>query len=65
MESNQFQPKLLNIKKASIYSGIPVWGIRQLIWNEQIPYIRLGVKYYIARDDLDSWIENNKIRGLN
>ena len=53
-------PKLLNIKKASVYSGIPIWGIRQLIWNEQIPYLKITTKYYLVVEDIDSWINKNK-----
>lgn len=53
-------PRLLTIKKASIYTGIPIWGIRELIWGEQIPYIKLGNKFYLDRDDIETWIRENK-----
>ena len=54
-------PRLLNIKKASLYSGIPIWGIRNLIWNEQLPHITIGKKFYIDVNDIEVWINNNKV----
>jgi len=54
-------PRLLSIKKASIYSGIPIWGIRNLIWNEQIPFIRIGKKLYLDVEDIENWIKHNKV----
>ena len=58
-------PRLLNIKKASLYSGLPIWAIRQLIWNEKIPYIKMGVKYYLDITDIEGWIRLNKIQKEN
>jgi len=55
-------PRLLTIKKASLYSGLPVWAIRQLIWSEKIAYIRLGAKYYLDITDIEDWIRLNKIQ---
>ena len=54
-------PRLLSIKKASVYSGIPIWGIRSLIWNEQIPFIRIGKKLYLDVEDIENWIKHNKV----
>lgn len=54
------RPRLLNIKKASLYSGIPIWGIRNLIWNEQLPFLKIGKKFYLDVNDIDKWICENK-----
>lgn len=53
-------PRLLNIKKASLYSGLPIWAIRQLIWGDKLPYIKLGTKYYLDITDIENWINANK-----
>lgn len=59
------EPKLLSIKETALYLGIPIWRVRQLIWNNKIPFIQTGnggwKKYYIAIEDLDNWIARNKI----
>ncbi len=57
-------PRLLNIKKASLYSGIPIWGIRQLIGNEQIKFIKLGNKFYLDVQDIEEWINASKTKAL-
>lgn len=53
-------PRLLNIKKASLYTGLPVWAIRNLVWNQKIPFIKIGTKYYLDVNDIESWIKKNK-----
>lgn len=53
-------PRLLNVKKASLYSGLPIWAIRQLIWGGKIPTVRTGRTYYISVEDMERWINDNK-----
>lgn len=53
-------PRLLTIKKASVYSGLTIWTLREMIWNRIIPYIQVKRTYFIDREDLDKWIDNNK-----
>ena len=52
--------RLLTIKKAAIYSGIPIWGLRGLIGIEAIPFIKLGNKFYLDVQDIEDWIQSNK-----
>lgn len=59
-QNNKILPKLLSIKKASIYSGLTIWTIRQLIWAGKIPVVCVGRTYYIATEDIDKWIIENK-----
>jgi excisionase family DNA binding protein len=56
-------PRLLTIPNAAAYFSCSVWAIRNLIWKRAIPHIRIGKRYLLDRADLDSYVEQNKIRG--
>jgi excisionase family DNA binding protein len=56
--------RLFNLKEAAEYLGRPVWGIRELIWNQKIPYIQDGRKYYVDVQDMDAYIERQKVSFL-
>lgn len=51
----------LTIQQAADYSGYTVWGIRSLLWERRIPFLKAGRRFIIDRADLDAFIENNKI----
>ena len=55
-------PRLLPLKQAAQYLGLTVWAIRERIWAGQIPVVQFpgGRKQYIDRQDLESFIQNNK-----
>ena len=59
------EKKLLTVKDASLYLGIPEWTLRAKIWHREIPFVKLGSgkrsSVYFDRKDLDAWIEKNKI----
>jgi excisionase family DNA binding protein len=50
-------PRLLTIKQAAVYLGAAVWAIRQLLWSKEVRHVRIGRRYLIDRDDLDSFID--------
>lgn len=56
------QKRLYNLKEAAEYLGRTVWGVRTLIWNGDIPVVRVsnGRKIYVDIKDLDAYIDNNK-----
>ena len=51
------QPRLLTIKQAAQYLSCAVWQVRTLLWSKEIPHLKLGKKFLIDRDDLDSFID--------
>jgi excisionase family DNA binding protein len=53
-------PRLLTVKGASAFSGLPIWTIRQLLWAGKIPFVRIGPKYFLDPGDLTAWIEKSK-----
>ena len=53
-------PRLLRITEAAIYIGGTVWAVRQLIWNRELPHIRVGKRIVVDRGDLDKWIDRQR-----
>ena len=55
--------RLYSVQQAGEYLNLSSWGIRELIWNGKLPYIKVG-KRRIAVDirDLDTYIEEQKTR---
>lgn len=56
-------PRLLPLKAAADYLGLTVWGMRERIWAGQIPVVQFpgGRKQYIDTQDLEAFIQNNKV----
>jgi excisionase family DNA binding protein len=55
------EPRLLSVREAAAYLGSTVWAIRTLVWEEQIPHIRIGKRLLIDRADLDNFVDQHKI----
>ena len=55
------EPRLLGVREAATYLGSTVWAIRTLVWEEQIPHIRIGKRLLIDRADLDNFVDQHKI----
>ena len=54
------QPALLNVKEAAIYLGRSEQAVQHLIFERELPVVRVGRRVHLDRRDLDSWIEKNK-----
>jgi hypothetical protein len=54
--------RLYTLQDSAEYMGRPVWGIRVLIWNKEIPYVKgkHSRKLYIDVFDLDDYIKKHK-----
>lgn len=59
---NPLAKRLYTLREAAEYLGRSVWGMRDLIWKQEIPVIREngGRKQYLDIHDLDSFIDRNK-----
>ena len=49
---------LLTITDSSIYCGLSIRSLNNLIYKRQIPVVHVGRRVYIRRSDLDQLIEN-------
>lgn len=54
------QPLLLSVKKAAIYLDRSEQSIQHLIFERELPVVRVGRRVHLDRRDLDAWIEKNK-----
>jgi excisionase family DNA binding protein len=54
------QPALLTVKEAAVYLGRTEQAIQHLIFEKQLPVVRVGRRVHLDRKDLDAFIEKNK-----
>lgn len=54
------QPALLDVKQAGVYLGRTEQAIQHLIFDKELPVVRVGRRVHLDRKDLDRWIERNK-----
>ena len=52
--------RLFDLKSAAAYLGRPVWGVRTLVWNGELPVVRSGRKMYLDIEDMNRYIERQK-----
>ena len=55
-------PRLLTIQESARYLSASVWAIRRLIWSGQIPFVKCGKRFNIARESLDEFIDGHSRR---
>ena len=56
--------RLYSIKEAALYLGRSVWAVREMLWAGKMPYIKDGRRVLLDINDMDAWIEANKIRDV-
>jgi excisionase family DNA binding protein len=57
---SRVQPVLLSVKDAGVYLGRSEQSIQHLIFDRELPVVRVGRRVHLDRRDLDVWIEKNK-----
>ena len=58
------RPRLLTVEQAAVYIGRTKEAIQHMIANCKLPTVRSDRRVFIDLRDLDTWIEENKRRGL-
>jgi excisionase family DNA binding protein len=56
-------PRLLTLKQAAEELGLSMSTLRTAIWNGELPQVRIGRAVRIDRNDLETWLERQKVRG--
>ena len=59
-EQPRITPVLLAVRDAAIYLGRSEQSIQHLIFEKELPVVRVGRRVHLDRRDLDIWIEKNK-----
>jgi excisionase family DNA binding protein len=54
------EPALLTVKQAGVYLGRSEQSVQHLIFQKDVPVVRVGRRVHLDRRDLDAWIEKNK-----
>lgn len=54
------KPALLTVKQAAVYLGRSEQAVQHLIFQKEIPVVRVGRRVHLDRRDLEVWIEKNK-----
>ena len=58
------EKRLLNIKEASEYLGIPTKSLYKLVWQRRIPFVKIGKALRFDKERLDKWIEENTVEEI-
>jgi excisionase family DNA binding protein len=58
--SPRLQPALFTVKEAAVYLGRSEQAVQHLIFQKELPVVRVGRRVHLDRRDLDAWIEKNK-----
>ncbi len=61
IKEESITPRLLGLKSAAGYLSLSYWTVRELIWRGEIPSVRVGRRILVDREDLDAFIERNKL----
>jgi excisionase family DNA binding protein len=62
------EPRLFTVEDAASYlqsigaAGVGVRFVRDLIASGQVARIRMGRRYYVSKNALDTWIANHERR---
>jgi excisionase family DNA binding protein len=55
------QPRrLLTLKETAAYLGVSVWTVRDLVWKEKLPVVRLTRRLHFDKRDIDRLIDVSK-----
>ncbi len=60
MARHDVVPVLLTVKQAAVYLGRSEQSVQHLIFQKDLPVVRMGRRVHLDRRDLDAWIEKNK-----
>jgi excisionase family DNA binding protein len=52
--------RLFSIKELAAEIGGTKWFWRSQIWDGQLPFVQVGKKMFVDRNDVEAFIEKNK-----
>jgi excisionase family DNA binding protein len=57
-----FQKRLYSIKELVALIGVTEWFWRSQIWDGKLPFVQVGKKMLIDREDIEEFIQKHKMR---
>jgi excisionase family DNA binding protein len=61
-KSANFNKRLYSIKELVREIGCTEWYWRSQIWDGRLPYVQVGRKMLVDREDIESFIKVNKMQ---
>jgi len=61
LEQRDMRPRLLTLEQAGIYLGRTTEAVRSLHRSDAFPVVRADTRVMLDVEDLDRWIEQNKV----
>ncbi len=58
--SSTVQPALFDVQQAAVYLGRTEQAVQHLIFQKDLPVVRVRRRVHLHKVDLDAWIEKNK-----
>jgi excisionase family DNA binding protein len=59
---SSIEPRLLSQQEAAGYLGISYWTLRDLVFRRELPFVKIGRRILVDRQDLDAYLDRSKIR---
>jgi excisionase family DNA binding protein len=59
------EPLLLNIPEVAHMLSSSVWTVRGLLWNNEIPHIKIGRRFLVDPADLRAFIQRKKAEAVS
>jgi excisionase family DNA binding protein len=59
--SQSSAPRLLTVEQAATYMGRTKASVQHMVPDGALPWVRSDRRVFLDRQDLDRWIEQNKI----
>ena len=53
--------RLLSQADAATYLGISYWTLRDLVFRRELPFVKIGRRILVDRQDLDAYLDRSKI----
>jgi excisionase family DNA binding protein len=60
LKTGKVPPALFDVKQAAAYLGRSEHAMEHMIFQRDLPVVRVGRRVQLHRTDLDAWIEKNK-----
>lgn len=64
MEPSQPSRRLLTVKDTAAYLSCTVWAVRELAWAQKVPFVKIGRRLLFDIQDLNRFVERNKVPAL-
>jgi len=53
------------VKEAGLYLGRSAWTVAEMVRTGKIKYLKDGKRIFLDIEDINSWVESNKIQNLD